>query len=354
MENQSNTNSQTTQQINPAPVEQNTYLKHKTSLLFSVIVTLLISVIFGIGGYYLGTQQNKTDSNSHFDRIATTSSPIVEIQPSVAHQQSDEPKLVAFMRNGEIWIKDYQADTENKVSSSVKVGTPKFSPDAKYLTYFEIIHAPGGFPRYSLYVSDKNGEYEKSFDMGANHIASKLKWSQDGKLLGLVLFANELPGSENYKEEAYIYDPVTRKEVLIGRLADRQTGNDSYSVDSSCEELEASYVSFCNDYVSYISKDAGSEYAGNYKQDEFLQSKYTKQYYKLTRSEKLDNGLVVLEYYTGEAQNPEASWEVGGGSFKPGYDEGVTETYTVLLDESAGKVVDEIDNAIDCDFYLGR
>lgn len=320
---------------------------------------LLVFTLFGLSIYSLEMQQSKSYSKAF--RKTTTPSPvvksqdlssIVETKPSIIQEQPSEPKLVAFMRDGEIWVKDYQTNIENKISSSSKVALPKFSPDARYLTYFEIMHAPGGFPRYSLYVSDKDGQYERTFDMGANHFASKLKWSSEGSLLGLVLFANELPG-DNYKEEAYIYDALARKEILIGRLADRQMANSyEYFVDSSCKELETAYVSFCNEYVSYIGENTESDYTGDYKRDEFLQSQYTKQDYKLSRSEKLDNGLVVLEYYTGKAQNPEASWGILGGVFYPGYDDGVTETYTVLLNESTGEVIDEIYKAVDSDFYF--
>lgn len=90
----------------------------------------------------------------------------------------------------------------------------------------------------------------------------------------------------------------------------------------------------------------------SYKIEDFRKSKYTKPNYNLTKSQKLDNGLVVLEYYTGEPQNPESQWGIGGGSFVPGYDKGVTETYTILLNEQSDKVILELPRAVDSDFVF--
>lgn len=314
-----------------------------------LLIILGIILIIGIVGwsYYLSTPQ-KPKLQSQNPTITSQPSP----QPSPTSIVSKTPHLAAFMRKGEIWIKNFLSNQEYKVSKTAKVEGPVFSPNGKYLYYFQIVHAGGGFPRYSMFVSDVNGYSEKTLSMGANGHASKLKWSTDSNYLGVVLFANDIPGGSQYYEEAFIYDSTTQKEISLGKLTKGSLEGDAYLVNASCDKLEPQYKAFCKEYVSYIAIPKSNDYKGGYKSEEFSKSKYTKPNYKLSRSEKLENGLMILEYYTGEPQNPESKWGIGGGVFVPGYDVGVIETYTILLNEQEGKVVQEIPMAIDSDFIF--
>jgi len=74
MENQSFSNPQNSQQQNTTSLEQNTSSKKQTGLLFPVLITLLISaVVFGLGGYYVGSQLNdKTLTNENSVAITPT------------------------------------------------------------------------------------------------------------------------------------------------------------------------------------------------------------------------------------------------------------------------------------------
>ena len=267
------------------------------------------------------------------------------------------PKLVAFMREGDLWKKDYPTGEETKLSKASKVSNPRFSPDGKHIVYSEIIYATGGFPTYALYIIDVEGEYEHLFSLSGNDFASKLIWSKDGKLLGITLFAIDLLGSSDYYEKVFIYDVSTRQEIPVGMLNKRETFNsDRYTLsdNTACTKLKQSYQDFCAEYISYISLEREWIDTRRYKREEFINSEYTKPGYKLYRSEKLDNGLVILEYYTGDPQNPESKWQKGSGSglFYPGYDKGVTETYTLLVNEDIGEIIDEISQAVNSDFYF--
>jgi len=324
-------------------------LNQKGSFIIILGIILIILVI-GIGGYYFGTRNKQTVQDKTLNNVQP--SPTSRISTTPPATMSKTPYLAAFMRKGEIWIKNFLSNQEYKVSETAKVEEPVFSPNAKYLYYFEIVHAGGGFPRYGLFVSDVNGYSEKTFKMVANQHASKLKWSSDGNYLGMVLFANDIPGGSQYFEEAFIYDTGSQKETSLGKLTKGTSEGDAYLVNASCDKLELQYTEFCKEYVSYIAVPRNDVYKGGYKNEEYSKSKYTKSNYKLTKSERLENGLVVLEYYTGEPQNPESKWGIGGGVFIPGYDVGVTETYTILIDEQAGKILQELPMAIDSDFVF--
>lgn len=342
-----NTNQQAQPTQTPVQTESsyNPIANQKGTFLIPIGVVLIILIV-GVGAYLLGLRQNQSSQNSIQQTITTApvSTPVLNTKVT--------SKYAVFMRKGEIWTKDFTTNQEKKISKTAKVGSPKLSPSGKHLYYFQIVHAGGGFPRYSLFISDIQGQREETFSMGANHYASKLKWSNDGNYLGMVLFANDIPGSSQYYEEVFIYDTNTQKEVSLGRLTKGTSEGDAYQISASCENLLPRHVTFCKEYVAYIAVPRNNEYKGDYKSEEYSKSKYTKPNYILTRSEKLDNGLVVLEYYTGEPQNPESKWGIGGGVFVPGYDEGVTQTYTILLNEIRGEVIQEIPLAIDTDFLF--
>lgn len=350
--NQSQIPIQNPGQSQPTLSEDQPSQSKKTIIILAIIVAFLA---FGVGGYILGTRNGNLGNLKPFNSsipLSPTSTTEATIS-STTININKVPQMAAFMRNGEIWIKDFTTSQEKKISKTAKVESPIFSPSGKHLYYFKIVHAGGGFPRYSLFVSDAQGKNEKTFTEGANHYASKLMWSSDGQYLGMILFGNDIPGGANYFEEAFIYNTQTQKEVSIGKLTKGTSEGDEYLVNTSCDRLQSQYVTFCKEYTAYIAVPRKNEYKGGYKSEEFKNSKYTKPNYRLTKSEKLDNGLVVLEYYTGEPQNPEATggW-VAGPAFVPGYDQGVTETYTILLDESTGKVITEISLAIDTNFIF--
>lgn len=64
MENQPTTSPQIFQQLNNNPVEQSSTTKHKTSLMWPVLITFFISAIFfGFGGFWLGASNVVTTKN---------------------------------------------------------------------------------------------------------------------------------------------------------------------------------------------------------------------------------------------------------------------------------------------------
>lgn len=314
---------------------------------FSPIVLgiLVLLIVVAGGAYYLGTQKNQSAINNT-EQNSRTSTTIVSPSPIA---NTNNPKITAFMRDGDIWVKDVFTNKESKISKTAAVQSPKLSPMGNYLTYHPIVHAAGGFPRGNLYLTDKNGTSEivlgEAGALGSE--TSRITWSEDDKFVGFVLFQNT--------GETKIYDVTEKKVVLekaINSLPDNvRTLDKSYNATLDCNNLVAKYQAFCTKFQAVLNKDLTRSDTA-YKMEDFRKSKYTKPNYNLTKSQKLDNGLVVLEYYTGEPQNPESKWGIGGGSFVPGYDKGVTETYTILLDEQSNKVILELPRAVDSDFVF--
>lgn len=314
-------------------------LTHQSTKIV-VIVAVVLSLLIGVGDYISSTPSTR-------NVVSPTNVPTVTTAPASVNAK---PRMVAFMRKGEIWVKDFTTGEERKVSKTPKVSGPMLSPNGQNVYYFEIIYAGGGFPRTKMFVNNIQGSSEKIFTKGANHHSSKLKWSSDGTYLGFVLFGND------FSQEAYIYDTTTQTEILIGRLSQGPLTNDDhlqdqYLVDGNCNNVEATYKSFCEEYVSYLRTPRTNDDT-SYNRKKFSESIYTKPNYKLSRSRKLDTGLVVLEYFTGEPQNPESKWGIGGGLFVPGYDEGVTQTYTIVLDEKIDTVIAEIPLAVETDIIF--
>lgn len=311
-----------------------------------IVLGVLIILIVGIcGAYYLGTQKNQSPVNQP-EQKSSISPTIVSPSPIA---KSNSPKVTAFMRDGEIWLKDLLTNTESKISKTAVVQSPKFSPMGNYVTYHPIVHAYGGFPRGDLYLTDKNGTTETILGEAAALRAetSRITWSDDDKYIGFVLFQNI--------GEAKIYD-IAEKKIILEKEVNSVPNNirtlhKSFNANLECNTLVAKYQAICTKFQAALNQELVRNNIA-YKMEDFRKSKHTKTNYNLIKSEKLANGLVVLEYYTGKPENPESEWGIGGGSFIPGYDKGVTETYTILLDEQSDEVILENPRAVDSDFVF--
>lgn len=332
-------------------------MKERGNLLIGILIGLLIAGgLFGV--YYFGTLRNyKTQPQN--TAVSPKLLPQSAQSPALVPVAST-PKYATFMRNGQIWFMDFTInrsvkDYAVKVSKTTKVELPKLSPNGKYVVYFSIIHATGGFPTSNVYIADTQGTSETNLGV-TDEFASRLNWSNDGNTVGLILF----PSGATGKTIAVLYDVQANKivkELELNTLRDDQYGHKvltidkSYDVNLNCQQLESKYINFCAQFQSILNQNQ-TPLSASYKTEEYAKSQYVKLNYKLIRSDKLSNGLVVLEFYSGEPQNPESKWGEGGGSFVPGYDEGVTQTYTILLDESTSKVIKEIPLAINSNFIF--
>jgi hypothetical protein len=312
-----------------------------------IVIGILILILVGGGAYYFGTK-NSASQNSQTNLVTTPPPTPTETNESRTNL-SKTPKLAAFMRDGDIWVKDFSTDKEIKVSKTANVRNPKLSPQGKYVTYHPLIHAAGGFPRGNLYLADTKGIEEiilgEEGALGPD--TSRITWSDDEKYLGFILFSGT--------GKAKIYDIEAKKIVLEKdiNIYDNNilTVDKPFKASLNCQGLAVEYQDFCKKFEGVLYKELIHPDLF-YKTDEFSNSKFTKTDYKLSTSRRLENGLVVLQYYTGEPENPESEWGIGGGSFFPGYDKGVTETYTILLDETQDKIIIEIQLAIDSDFIF--
>lgn len=350
MENgiEENNNQQTGSPQNPLP-NNNVPINQKGNFLLILGIVILVLIV-GAVAYFFGTKNNRSYQPSATKPENQQPSPTAKTEQRII---DSTPKLAAFMRKGEIWLKDFASNKELKVSKTSIVESPRLSSDGKYVAYFSIIHATGGFPRGNLYLTDAQGSNESLLGL-TNEFASRITWAKNANYVGYILFP------DGQASRAVLYDTGFNKKIAEVEVSSLRKDNSnipvltidkSYNVDLNCNRLDAKYLSFCKEYEQVLNSDA-KPYSGGYKTEQYSKSQYTKTNYKLTRSEHLDNGLVILEYYTGEPQNPESKWGEGGGSFVPGYDEGVTETYTILLDETTGKVVTEIPLAIDTNFIF--
>ena len=90
MENQMNVGNQNTQQIGQNPINQPLPAPEKSKVNYLVISGVVIAcfIIFGIGGYYLGTQKNNTPQNNQLPIPSPTSSVTTET-PSVTNPTSE-------------------------------------------------------------------------------------------------------------------------------------------------------------------------------------------------------------------------------------------------------------------------
>lgn len=274
-----------------------------------------------------------------------------------------KPAMATYMHLGNIYVKDLKKNTVKRISKTPKVGSPKFSPDGKHIIYVNLAHFTGGFPRYTLFISDVNGSEEKSFDeMGFNYVTSRLFWSDTSQYLGLLVYSNLSPAEDDYHTEVRIYDTATKQEYILGKSYPETLEVNEYVVsDFSCNQFDSKTMrelhSFCTSYLELISHEGKNEgpdmeYEKYLLWNDEINKKYGKPGYEKPYSDFLPNGLAVVLFYAGTPQNPEAKWEMGGGSFIPGFDKGVTETYTLLIDKEAQEVITELPQAADADFFF--
>lgn len=351
MENQVNVGDKNTQpvgqntpnQIPVPPVVSTPGNKNINYWMISTIV-LLISLVVLVAWFIFS---QKTIKNGADNNDLTIQQPVPTDDPE---SNTSIAKYIAFMRKGTIYFRDLTTNKEVKVSNVDKVGSPKLSSTGKYVSYFSIVHAAGGFPRGDVFVAATNGFSEKKLG-STNEFASKATWSDNGDYYGLILFNEDGTGS-GFTAEALLYDVSLQKEISRVKVdLGQDLSIDQYDVNFSCSSLGTKYVTFCEQFVTRAKTKTTSPDFG-YKADVYRNSRYTKQGFKLAKSIKSSNNLVILEYYTGEPKNPESQWGIGGGVFVPGYDEGVTETYTLLIDEVSGDVKLEIPLAIDSNFVF--
>ncbi|HXK52831.1 hypothetical protein H6802_00470 [Candidatus Nomurabacteria bacterium] len=261
---------------------------------------------------------------------------------------TSRPRSAAFMREGDIYFLDIENSGDPvKISKTPKVSSPKLSPDGKYVYYFEIDHSTGGMPVYQIFVSDVLGEQEKTFSMLANQSGSKPLWSEDSTMLGVLLYdmAGELP----QLQKANIYDTKTQELIYLGYATLPPGIQDEYAIAGSCSQVGQKYIDFCKKYTAYVKVPRVGDFLD---QTLYRVSKYTEEGYKLSRATRIGDNKIVLEYYTGDPKNPEAFWGEGGGSYVVGYDAGVTETYTLLVDEGSGQVLYRLPQASEVDFLF--
>lgn len=307
---------------------------------FSKYLAMFLFILLPFVGFYLGIQYQQSLTRAILKsptQIITTKLSTTDIPINIS------PKFVAFMRKGEIWMKDFQTNKEQKVSTTEPVDEPNISFDGKYVSYFSLVHASDGFPVTPLYIADTLNKTE--IEIGKGNAASRLHWAKDAAYIGFISFGNPA--------QAVLFDASTKKAILkkdIANLKDAHFAVEkAYNTSLDCLALEIKYQAFCKEYEAVLQKTFTYENQG-YKRETYQKSPYTKTDYSLVRSVKLQNGLVVLEYYTGEPQNPESKW--GMGSFIPGYDEGVTNTYTILLDEKKNTVITELPLTVHTDFVF--
>lgn len=85
MENKNNLDDQNTQQIGQKQIDQTISLVEKSKVNFIIIAGVVAAcfIVFGIGGYYLGTQKNNTLQNSQLPMPSPTSSVTTETSPAL-------------------------------------------------------------------------------------------------------------------------------------------------------------------------------------------------------------------------------------------------------------------------------
>ncbi len=323
---------------------------YHTIWLFVALTIIALEILFVLKkafekGYIKFPDEQEKQEQQTYIYPSSTPTPTLTPTPTVFVPQyaGQKPVMAAFMRRGQIWVKDYVTGEERKVSQNEKVNMPSLSPDGNSVYYFEIIEAGGdGAPSYHMYIADTKGTYEHMFKDFSNYYASKPKWSSDGKYMGVVL----INANSFNDHEIWIYDTINRKQILIGKLIGTIWDGDSYKTKSTCPESDEEITHFCNEYLAYIAKDR------KYNPETSIYEKYKNiphdNGYIQSGINREDNGTVQIDYYTG---TPIRQAPVMGGYY-PGYDEGITDTYSILIDAHTNEVIDRIQNAVETDYIF--
>ena len=181
------------------------------------LVILIIIVISG-GAYVLNNNSVKKvlPSPTPMATINSTAtpSPTAVINEGSAPSPTpttiaiNSPKYMAFMKNGQIWFNDFLTNNQTvKVSKSNAVNSPKLSRDGKYVIYYSIVHATGGFPLTNIFLADTKGTSEINLGT-SNDYASRLTWSKKEDYVGFILF------SDNKQGTAVLYDALLQKTIF--------------------------------------------------------------------------------------------------------------------------------------------
>lgn len=119
MENQSNIGSQNTQPLGQNIVSQPTQVldKPKTNLVAIVVVAVVCSFVFGLGGYFIGMQSSSTKQTANNSQLQPTpvSSSVTAIIPTPLAEMSN--------------FKTYTSNNQNYVPSSFFQKFPNFKND---------------------------------------------------------------------------------------------------------------------------------------------------------------------------------------------------------------------------------
>lgn len=305
-----------------------------------IIVTLEILVVVkkAVEKEYIKFPEKQEKHNYIYP--SSTPTPTLTPTPTIFVPQyaGQKPIMAAFMRRGQIWVKDYVTSEERKVSQTEPVEGPNLSPSGNFVYYYDIVYASGGYPRYRTYIADIHGNAEYKLSGATNFHGSKFKWSEDGHYLGVV-YLDDNPRTKTSK--VYLYDTSKQQEILVGTSI---PGDDIYDVDDTCTSLSDESKEFCIEYVSFLKKPRTSMYLNNaYEKYKNLSNEYT-----LGSTIREDNGTIRLDFYKGKALHPYG----GIGMYIPGYDEGVTDTYSILIDAHTDEVIDRIQNAVETDYIF--
>ena len=118
--NQPQASSQNPSQNQPLSSEAQPKRSKKIIISLSIIVALFA---FGIGGYMWGTRNSNLGNLNPFNS-SITPSPTSTIETTLPPTTIIKvPKTVVFMRNGEIWIRDFTTNQEKKISKISRNGT---------------------------------------------------------------------------------------------------------------------------------------------------------------------------------------------------------------------------------------
>lgn len=159
MENQSIANPSDISSINPAAINQPPIQPQtKTSLIIPILITLLASaVLFGVGGYYLGTQSIKSQQNLNSVQnqpISTIAPQITIVSPTPTSQQ------VAVIPSG--W--SYKTNNECGVKLAIP---PKSAPYSGSDGRFWDFPRGSSYPNLLSRVFLTNQEYKQASTMYA-------------------------------------------------------------------------------------------------------------------------------------------------------------------------------------------